>query len=356
VLFKTNLGKICDELVDAVDRRDEERFTKALERIAAATPTADPAEVQDALVTLEPVLASISFGVGADLVRVAGGMTTFGTDPVMLLPTLVRRAADAMEQAARFAAAYDDAFGELPDAGDPGMIGPTIERFVGAAPRPGLPEHEAYGLVEAWFAGGEWVQPVLYLAQRKEVRAALPERERLTAAIAAVREHIDTAQWLYGLLLVLDDEPLTVLHRPTGRGYRVTISGIGDNFQLHTLLAAHLIGAKSRGLLPGKPPGAAAVAAASDGEDLTPAGGITGQFNLVDAYGGWIWNEGRPADIPRLEGERVVVLDPPPYQRSWNAGRVYPLMRPSLTVDRILAADEAARWLSVVKPSQREPE
>ena len=73
----------------------------------------------------------------------------------------------------------------------------------------------------------------------------------------------------------------------------------------------------------------------------------------MDAYGDWIWNEGRPADIPQLEGERVVVLDPPPYLRSWNAGRAYPLMHPSLTIDRILTTDEAAHWLSIIKPPQR---
>ena len=353
MLFTKSLAKSCDELMDAVHKRDDQRFHDALERIVGATAKASPAEVQDALGKLTPVLAEISFGMGADLVKVAGGMTDFATDPVVLLPTLVRRAAGAMEQAARFAAAYSDAFGDLPDPGDQSLIEPTIERFVAAAPQLGMSEREAYGLVEAWFAGGEWVQPVLYLAQRKEMRTALPERERLTVAIEAVREHIGTAHWLYGLLLVLDDAQLTVLHRPTGRGYRVTISGIGDNFQLHTLLAARLIGDESRGLLPGEPPSAAAIAAASDGEDLTPAGGITGQFNLVDAYGEWIWNEGRPVDIPLLEGERVVVLDPPPYARSWNAGRLYPLMRPSLIVDQVLTPDQAAHWLSMVKPSRR---
>ena len=168
-----------------------------------------------------------------------------------------------------------------------------------------------------------------------------------------MREHIGVAHWLYGLLLVLDDEPLTVLHRPTGRGFRVVISGIGDNFQLHTLLAARLTGDEVRGFLPGERPSAAEIAAATGGPDLTPAGRIRGQFNLVDAFGDWIWGEGRPADIPRLDGERVVVLDPPSYARSWNAGRVYPLMRPSLEVKRVLAADEAERWLGLVKPSQR---
>jgi len=65
-----------------------------------------------------------------------------------------------------------------------------------------------------------------------------------------VAEHFNTAHWLHGLLLVLDDEELIVLHRPTGRGYRVTMSGIGDNFQLHILLAATLTGDESRGMIP----------------------------------------------------------------------------------------------------------
>jgi hypothetical protein len=43
------------------------------------------------------------------------------------------------------------------------------------------------------------------------------------------------------------------------------------------------------------------------------------------------------------------VIDPPPYERTWNAGRAYPLMRPSVTVIEILPAAEAARWLSKVK-------
>jgi hypothetical protein len=207
-------------------------------------------------------------------------------------------------------------------------------------------------LAEAWFTGNRWVQPVLYLSQRKDVRVVLPERARLLAATEAVAEQLNVAHWLRGLLLVLDDEQLIVLHRPTGRGFRVTISGIGDNFQLHTLLAASLIGKESRGLIPGQRPTAAEIAAASDGEPAPP-GGIKGNFNLVDAYGNWIWNEGRPADIPRLEGTRVVVIDPPPYRRTWNAGRAYPLMRPAVFVDGALPAAEAARWLSLVKPSLR---
>jgi hypothetical protein len=280
-------------------------------------------------------------------------MTDYGNDPTVVVPVLVNRAIDAMENAARFAELHGAASEDLPSPDDPEQIEATIRQFADRAGQLGLTEREADMLVQAWFCGGQWVQPVLYLCQRKDVRAMLPERARLTAAIAATREHIGTAHWLYGLLLVLDDEPLIVLHRATGRGYRVTISGIGDNFQLHTMLAATLIGDESQGMLPGQRPTPAQISAATDGEDLEPAGGMRGSFNLVDANGDWIWNEGRPADIPAIDGTRVIVLDPPPYARGWNAGRAYPLMQPTMTLDGLLPADEAARRLSQVKPSRR---
>jgi hypothetical protein len=108
----------------------------------------------------------------------------------------------------------------------------------------------------------------------------------LLSRTEAVAGQLSTAHWLLRLLLVLDDEELIVLHRATGRGE------------------------EPRGMIPGQPPTPAEIAAASDGEVALPDG-IRGNFNLVDTFGAWIWNEGRPADIPRLEGTRVVI-DPPP--------------------------------------------
>ncbi|RKR90667.1 hypothetical protein BDK92_5046 [Micromonospora pisi] len=350
-MFGRDLGDHVDALVAAVETRDDQRFFEALQGITRTTPQTRPDKVQAALGKLVPVLAQIPYGMGADLAQVAGSMAEYGTDPTIVLPTLVNRAAEAMEQAERFEELYRTAFGDVPDAEDAEQIQPTLERFVGGAADLGLTEWDASMLAQAWFCGGQWVQPVLYLSQRKDVRAILPERARLTAAIDTMRESIGTAHWLHGLLLVLDDEPLIVLDRATGRGFRVEISGIGDNFQLHTLLAAALIGDESQGMLPGRRPSAEEIAAASDGEELAPSGGIRGNFNLVSAGGEWIWNEGRPADIPKLDGVRVVVLDPSPYERTWNAGRAYPLMRPTLTVQGPLPADQAAHWLALVKPA-----
>jgi hypothetical protein len=347
------LDDLVDDIVAAVADRADDRYFGALQGIAEATPTAQPEEVDAALSRLTDVLAEISFGMGADLAQITGSMVDYGRDPLVVLPILVRRATEATEQTVRFAELHTGAFGDPPRPDDTDQIGPTMDRFLAWAPGQGLSEREASLLVQAWFCATEWVQPVLYLSQRKEVRQALPERARLLAAVETTREVVETAHWLYGLLLVLDDEPLVVLHRATGRGYRVTISGIGDNFQLHTLLAAALIGDEAQGLLPGQRPNSTEIAAATDGEDVTPAGGIRGNFNLVDAYGEWIWNEGRPMDIPELAGTRVVVIDPAPYLRNWNAGRVYPMMRPELTVNEILPAEEAARWLAKVKPATR---
>jgi hypothetical protein len=164
-------------------------------------------------------------------------------------------------------------------------------------------------------------------------------------------DHAADAPWLLGLLLVLDDEQLIVVHRATGRVYELTISGIGDNFQLHTLLAATLIGDPAQGRIPGTPPHPSWTTAAIDGE-MAPPGGIRGQFNLVTATGEWIWNEGRPADIPVVADHRVVVIDPPPYERTWNIGRSYPLMVPEMRLDRVQPADEAYACTRRINPAQ----
>jgi hypothetical protein len=334
-------------LINVAAARDTQRFRQVLSGVPDVVKQAEPQQIQDCLPILEPLLAVIPLGIGSDLAQLAGAMAALSPDPTIILPVLVDRAAGAMEQATRFAALHSAELDSPPDSADSSLIEPTIARMTAAADRLNIGVEEATELAAAWFTGGDWLQPVLYLAQRKDVRLAMPQRERLTAAVAARADDIGNAQWLLGLLLVLDDEPLIVLHRETGRGFNLTISGVGDNFQLHTLLAAHLMGGRWRGKLPGRAPSAAMVAAATDG-DPTPDESIVGQFNLVDGYGKWIWNEGRPYDIPLFHGVRIVVLDPPPYARSWNTGRLYPLMTPTVTVAGRLPRHEAAEWLRLI--------
>ncbi|MEW1914873.1 hypothetical protein AB0442_42030, partial [Kitasatospora sp. NPDC085895] len=155
------------------------------------------------------------------------------------------------------------------------------------------------------------------------------------------------------LASVLDDEQLIVLDHASGRGFVLTMSGIGDNFQLHTLLADRLIGNRIRGLLPGERPTRAWVDAATCGNPRTVSGEpVLRRFRLFDGHGGYVAPEGIPADIRPLDGVRVLVLHPPRGSFGWVNGRVFEQMEPSLRLDRRLSRREAAGWLGRITPAR----
>jgi hypothetical protein len=348
------LPELCTDLAGAVIRLDERGSTKSFREVVDRAGQADAAELTGGLTQLIPALREVSLGNGAMLAGLVAGLVETGADPVPVLDVLVERVARGLEQAALFPVLADKLGADLVAPNSAAEARAVHDLVVRAAPAAGLGAEEAGEIAQAWFTVNSWIPALLLPLQQKRARRALPQRARLTGAVSAMTDAAEDAPWLLGLLLVLDDEELVVVHRATGRAYAVTISGVGDNFQLHTLLAATLIGDPADGFIAGEPPHPAWVAAATDGE-LAPPGGVHGRFNLVDFAGNWIWNEGRPADIPALDGRRVVVLDPPPYPRSWNVGRVYPLMSPQITVDRLLEADEAGWWTSRLAPPSRQP-
>jgi hypothetical protein len=189
------------------------------------------------------------------------------------------------------------------------------------------------------------VQPVLFLAQFQQVRAALPQRERLIKLIDVARHFVEQAHFLHGLLHVLDDEPLILLHRQTGRGFRLRLTGVGDHRQLHTLLAGLLIGPESLGQLPGRRPADSDLVAASTGEVLDFDEPITGTINLNNAAGARVW-KGIPADITTVDGDTCGGHRPPAVERTWKTGRIYPYMTAQIEFDGELPPDQAATWLS----------
>ncbi|HEY3562709.1 MAG TPA: hypothetical protein VGL05_34820 [Kribbella sp.] len=345
-----------DLLLAAFQNRDSDAYASAGRQLVEVAQQASPEVLDAAVVRLLPVIAEIHTSGGAGLAQLVGSMVgTSGTSAPTVVPVLVERACEVMEHVLAFVASYREYFGAEPDRDD----GSAVERYLQAAEARGVERPDRYAA--AWEVGENWVQPVLFLCQRTDVRRELPQRERLRSLVEQVDEVFpDVAPWLLGLLRVLDDETLIVVHRESGQVFRATMTGVADNFQLHTLLAANLLGSRRRlflrrgtGHLPGEAPTAAMVAAADGSGDMMPPGGVVGQFNLVDAHGAWIWNEGRPGEIPVVQGKRIVVLDPAPYQRSWNTGRVYPLITATMEVEP-LQEPEAARWRAAVKPA-REP-
>ncbi|MFC4069874.1 hypothetical protein [Actinoplanes subglobosus] len=343
---KRSLPDFCGDLAQGVIDLDEDASSTAMRGIIGSLDGAGPDELTEGVRRLLPAVRQVSIGNGGQLAQVAAGLTEAGADPFVLLDVLVERITDALEQAARFPVLAEKDGGEFEAPASQEEADALMNRVARAAAQAGIEQEEGIRIVESFFTVDEWIPSLLLPLQQKRVRQAFPGRERLAAAADAMSGHADAAPWMYGLLQVLDDEPFLVIHRPAGRAFRLTVSGVGDNFQLHTLLAATLIGDPAHGLIDGVRPEPAWIAAATDGRDLQPAGGVRGQFELFGAGGERIWGEGRPADIPVLDGHRVVVLDKPSYARSWNTGRVYPLMHPEISLDRTLPEAEATTWLT----------
>ncbi|MFI6478214.1 hypothetical protein ACIBH1_09800 [Nonomuraea sp. NPDC050663] len=351
------LDRRCDALADALAAQDPGAVLAAIQSLFEAAQGGDADETTGALRRVSSFVArpDVPLGLRAELALLCGALVEKGADPRPLVEPVAEGLAETLEKAAGFAEAWRVVSGkELPDPPqDDRRTAALIRTLSGGLlrrPKQRISRDEAQELVVAWSVAERWSMPAATLLQQSpELRADLAGRPRLAAAVAAIAEDRPDLWCLTGLMAVLDGERLVVLERASGRAFDVVIGGIGHNYQLHTLLMHTLVGP---GLLDGAPPAPVWVSAATDGP-MEPVSAIQGRFNLVGADGRWIWNEGVPADIPVLDGRRVVVLDASPYLRTWNLGRAYPMMRPAITLERELPGDEAARWLGLVKPATR---
>lgn len=186
---------------------------------------------------------------------------------------------------------------------------------------------------------------------RKSWKSTLQESMRRMSAFSS------GAHWLDRMLAVLDDEPFVVIEPSSGRGICGRMTGISENFQLNVLL----MDAFPRGLLEQPRISQRAVAVASGMAAQSDKESLVGCWNLYTWQGirqasqpeaprspadnaQWIWNEGVPADIPVLAGQRVILLGPASYPRSWNSQRDFSALRASLLVERQLTSRESAEW------------
>lgn len=306
-----------------------------LEHLRSTFAKASNAELADAgprLAALLPELPPLPRSV---LAIVIGACVERGADPVAIAPAIFTELAPVLRDAQQFAETWTAEFAD----GDEEL--PEFE----AEPSDEVKRRVGETAALAWALLPRWEMASLAMLNQAAVRRQLPAREELTSAAAAIdRATGGSLKCLYYALLVLDDEPLIALHRGTRTGYQLRMSGLGDNFQLHTLLAAEL-----RGRVPGEFPTAKAAAACRDVPGQVPT---VGTFNLLTADGYWIWNEGTPTDIPVLRGSRVLVLDEPPYTRNWQAGRFFPQMAGSVNLERVLSPEEAASWFAEVSPAR----
>ncbi|NEA54140.1 hypothetical protein G3I60_08225 [Streptomyces sp. SID13666] len=315
----------------AVRAQDSRASGKSFGKLQQSFQRADDAELAAAAPRLAALLPEVPAGPRSVIAVLVGACVERGADPAGCAPAIFAELGKALAGAAEFVERWAaTGGGDLPHADGSGPEAAVVAR-VGA------------DAAQAWWSLPQWEMATVAMLSHRSVRAQVDGRQELVTAARHLAEVSgDELKCLIYALLVLDDEPLVVLHRESRSGYRMRMSGLGDNFQLHTLLAAELVGA---GHLPGEAPTPEAVAVCRNAPGQVPT---TGAFNLAAPDGTWIWNEGTPSDIPVVDDVRLLVLDPPPYSRGWPAGRFFPGMPGELVLEGVLDAAETESWFAKV--------
>ncbi|MEY9912898.1 hypothetical protein ABIA35_009165 [Catenulispora sp. MAP12-49] len=345
---------LFDELEASARNEDPRRFQQRFGEIWTAAQDLGPEELTAGVERIATFLGGC-WGIFAKSAVLAGALVERGGSPVPLAGVLPKRAAVAMERQVQFPGVWAAATRGRPLPDPAGGLSGLVDagmRIKKKAKRTGLSEDECFIVSVSWFDTEEWLKALITVLALRDFRAAMGEHDRIRVrdAAAAIAHDVQRAHWVLGLSVVLDDEPLIVLDPSSGRGFRLTMSGVGDNHQLHTLLADRLMGP---GLLDGERPGDAWVAAASTAHPTPPGNDpIYRRFRLFDGTGAYVYPEGRPADIERLNGMRVLVLHPPRGNYGWLNGRTYEHMESQLDLDGELTPVEAGDWLARIAPAR----
>ncbi|MFE2061978.1 hypothetical protein ACFXDH_06170 [Streptomyces sp. NPDC059467] len=353
--MSSEIERVVGDLVTRMGEGSVEGFRTALAAVGRAARAGGPETLTASVEAVAPLLPHLE-GAFAKTVVLAGACVEWGGSPMALAPVLPQRAAEALRLWAQVPTVWQTAMPGRP-LPEPEHIAPgeLVRIFADYGGRHGIPGTRMRRTALSWFDLEDWLKAMITVLAHGDFRAAVPpeDLQQVRIAAAEVADHSQRARWVHDLASVLDDEPLIVLDSATRRGFALTMSGVGDNFQLHTLLADRLIGDPSHGLLPGERPDPAWVHAATCGTPAVgPVNAVVRRFRLFDAQGEYISPEGIPADIPAIEGTHVIVLHPPRGRFSWANGRVYEHLDPTLALDRLLGDQEAARWFARIQPAR----
>ncbi|QUX29018.1 hypothetical protein KGD83_28190 [Nocardiopsis akebiae] len=337
-----------------------DEFRAAFQRVldtAASQAPAFPAAVHDvfrlssqvpveelaiAMEALAPVLGDSEpvAGIAADLAVLAGALVEAGAPAGQVGLEVLRQLGSYGQAAVAFMHAWDKTGGgQLPAPNDVSAADEQrVEEVLGEnAPLAtvGWWTSLRYGLAAKAMLGDPGV--------RAAVRADSSALEGLTQIVHALSTQLSEFVEVNELLRMAEASTLLVLDRTSRRGFQVRFDGIGDNFQLHTLLADALIGKEGR-LVPGTRPDPRWTAACLDAPVDPLADVVRGEWDLVGGDGTWVGNEALPGDIPLVDGTRVLVLEPQSLSHSWRAGRRHPHIPGSLEVLEELRHEDAAAW------------
>lgn len=173
----------------------------------------------------------------------------------------------------------------------------------------------------------------------------------------------DSLRQLETLLTVLEQEPIVVIDLANRKGFVGKFSGVVDNAQLVTLL----MDTYAHQLIFGKPLVSYDIAqcARGLGPREVPDPKVRGCWNLysyrafnemyklpepkdLKANKHWIWNDRKPADIPALNGFRVILIGPPSYEREWMFTRAFQHLKADIKVEHELTKLDLQIWLDCI--------
>jgi hypothetical protein len=324
---------------------------KAAQTFLVAVGNASPGEIKEALTAISEHFAMEDPHRAGFLALVCGALVEQGVDPSPLVAPLRQRMTTLFASASRLA---DACRARLPepnseqDERDPAEDFENIRRQL-AAEMPS--EYGAWEALEQF-----WRPAIAVFSVSPAARAASRDLRENARNIA---DYNTAGHWISMILSVLDEEPIVAIEPATGAGLLGRISGVVDNFQLNVLLMHEFpkSGLFARRRVPQR------VAAVAQGRGPQQTSDIvTGVWNLYtweaiqpglklpdsNDYGAnafWIWNEGRPADIPVFEGRRVILLGPPSYPRSWQSQRMFGHLPAKLACEQKLSKDDVRGWL-----------
>lgn len=209
----------------------------------------------------------------------------------------------------------------------------------------------------ALYALHEWTLPTVssWSRSRGTLKKAVAN-EALQQAAAAMSQ--SSAFWIDKLLSVQLEATWLIVSPLEQRAFRVVVDEVVSNFDLHALLAAALLPLGLAGTGNDKAVTDFISGAVNSPDDDVDTDHVVGTWNLYTWHAApllatglevpsmlWVWGEGEPLDVPSFNGERVVVVGPPAYERGWGLGRVFSGLHPRITVQRELAKDEVDAWM-----------
>lgn len=357
-----NLFAAIDALIKcATASGSMDDLQKAIGGVHDVLESASPEERNESLRRLNAALPKMHPFPACKAAMTCGAIVEFGGDPQItglgLFPLLLNTLAGA----AKFLQLCEDkarADGLLKDGDDDDA--PSSDELFQKYIRTIYQENPA----AAFAAMGEQdisLAVIAHLSRSKQLRAEARRIPKLLQqSLAYDRACRAGHRFLTKMLLVLDDEPMLVLDTDQNKGFKITFSGIPDNFTLHTCLMGTLIGDPREGWIEAIDFDLESVRRAMGHICGDNAPSLTGAFNLWNWTGlqpdgtlpaeqfentHWIWNEGVPADIAPFDGMRVVILGPPPYERHWRGGLLFSGLVPELTITEKLPESAVKEWL-----------